>query len=206
MYNAELEPKFPSWFSVNFGSLEGPDTNNNGIRDDVEIYINKDFENVENSKKATLYTFARRLQHTLKNPPEHITSEVFWREREVLWSCLMILGEFKYGVDSKLKYNFFKEDQEFVSRKTLNTLRRDLKKARFMRQFKGHSSSSILGLWPYLHLEEECYFSKEHSDKIRRNHFIKKKKGFGKYGKRFYDSYEQKYGKSKRYLYEDYID
>ena len=37
MYNAELEPEFPSWFSVNFGSLEGPDTNKNGIRDDVEI-------------------------------------------------------------------------------------------------------------------------------------------------------------------------
>ncbi|WP_372656049.1 hypothetical protein [Halobacteriovorax sp.] len=206
MYNAELEPEFPSWFSVNFESLEGPDTNKNGIRDDVEIYMNREFEDLGEGEVAILHQYARMIQNRLKYPVGHEYSKKHWEERKHLYACIFILTDIKAAASSRAKYKFMNKDKEFVFKKVINSLSRDLKEARFMRQFNGGSTVSDSKMWNFLHLEEQCHFTQKYSDALRKDYFIEEKKVYGKYGERFYDYYERIHGKSKRYLYEDYID
>lgn len=73
-----IEPKFPSE-EVNIKTLEGLDTNLNGIRDDIEIYINYNFKTSSLNFRNALRQFALVNNLYLRSDPlnDESTKEIF---------------------------------------------------------------------------------------------------------------------------------
>jgi hypothetical protein len=62
-FDGEVEPPMPTYFSNNMSVL-GIDSNNNGIRDDVDIWINRTAYNY--NERMAMRQFARVVQEKLK--------------------------------------------------------------------------------------------------------------------------------------------
>ncbi|OUR95880.1 hypothetical protein A9Q84_15385 [Halobacteriovorax marinus] len=204
-YMGNMEPKFPSWFSVVFGDLVGPDINHNGIRDDVEIYMNREFKELGDSDKAIIYNYAIRMQNVMKYPLGHEYKEAFWVERKYMWDCIFILGGHKFGTDGDRYQDFLDNGISYINDKTLNTFRKLRKESSFMNQFHMRSNGDDEHLHRILNLEDVCHFNSKISNEIRKKHFIEQAKDYKDMKRYFYQMYEKKYGKNKRHLYERYM-
>lgn len=123
MYMGSMEPKFPNWFEVMLGGLAGPDKNKNGIRDDVEIYMNREFKSLSEEKKIILYNYAIRLQRSLIEPLGNGYEDEYWIELGKTSECIFLLsenGELEYTHERDKLYGY----QSYAKNKTLNNLRR----------------------------------------------------------------------------------
>src|SRR5205814_7096399 len=111
-FDGEKEPKVPDR-KLNAETLTGIDSNNNGIRDDIDIWINRTAYD-QNETKA-MRQFSKTRQEWLKNcesnstPSQSVLFET--RKAEV---CLSMLSDYKRNernyAQSKLELLIFNTD------------------------------------------------------------------------------------------------
>jgi hypothetical protein len=80
LYNGIQEPDFPD-IGLNYKTIEGIDANHDGVRDDVEIWINRTSEN-EYIALAMKDYYRQKLNMFLKAAERKISPELFLREEE----------------------------------------------------------------------------------------------------------------------------
>lgn len=102
-YDGVVEPDFPDE-KLNNETLEGVDSNNDGVRDDVEIWINRVAE--DEYVRITLKDYAEKsskMYYVFKNPntPEHIISELDFQNKK----AMLCLG-----------FSLYKYDKEYYSK------------------------------------------------------------------------------------------
>lgn len=98
-------------------TVEGVDSNNNGVRDDVERWITLNYSNSEKTRKA-LYQEARAWNKILsagsKNDPDEAMKA--WDQEEYSNACLIYV----LGVDQKIR------ERKYLQAEFLNTRQRSL--------------------------------------------------------------------------------
>jgi hypothetical protein len=210
VYMGNMEPRFPSWFTVNFGGLLGPDENSNGIRDDVEIIMNEKFKDYGNNEKAILYNFAIRKQNSLKYTVGHNYRVEYWKGEDNTFLCRVLLSDFLHGRKSNKWRTFLINELKFISDLIFNTYERFVKHDRYSAQFSGWSTgetNSQIKFNLYLELEKKCNFSNKDSLPIQENFLRINSSNIAlrKRLRRLIVEYEKEYGNSKQYLYKHLV-
>jgi len=201
-----MEPPFPNWFEVMW-SLKGPDRNKNGIRDDVEIYINNEFEDLNESELIMIYNAAVHSQSALiHNPPKEYLKK-YWYDLNILIECTSAYS--KSFPNNILKSREIYEVRKKVRDKVHNTALRSNTFNTFNNNFhmwSGLVSGGLRSLDLTLRMDKFCGIDKNVSDEIARE-YIRKKIEAWPYGYMIHNlkSYEEEYGKENRYLYVKYL-
>ena len=98
-YDGEQEPPWPNYLKNNT-SIEGVDSNNNGVRDDVEIWINRTYNNSYNLRKATK-SLARTTHALLLSLKQYHDFRNKINEKSILVIAEKMKGE-KLNVNNKI--------------------------------------------------------------------------------------------------------
>lgn len=91
VFDGVIEPDFP-YVKENNKTLEGVDSNHDGVRDDIEIWINRtaEDESIRQARKDLYKKYVSMLSSILENEPEAITHEKNEKVLEVQ-GCLATL-------------------------------------------------------------------------------------------------------------------
>ncbi len=205
VFMGNMEPPFPNWFEVMW-SLKGPDRNKNGIRDDVEIYINNEFKGLSESEFIMIYNAAVLVQSTLVYSSSDEYKEKYWNERNINIDCISDYSSSTGDYDGKTKELYIIDDS--VREVTRNTaLRRYISRV-FLDQF--HMWSFELGGLQSLHhrlnTDKFCGFSKEESRRIALEYLDRDLESKKKYKiANYIKIYEEKYGKINRDIFKKFL-
>ncbi len=96
VFDGEVEPTLPN-FNENNKTILGIDTNKNEIRDDVDIWINRNA--LDYNERMAMRQYAKAKQLWLKVCRENLVYEVVNVEDGMLnsGSCLSAMSDYKYG-------------------------------------------------------------------------------------------------------------
>ena len=114
--------------AINNATLLGVDSNENGVRDDVEIYIYKRFRNFENSRKdrAIAMQYAKATQIIIQNPENAYENKTYLLMLDAHYCKVYVCdieanGSWDTWLDYSLKHKVFDEHMKDV---IFNTKRR----------------------------------------------------------------------------------
>lgn len=214
-FMGRMEPEYPSWYASRYSEWGKPDTNNNGIRDDVEIRLNIMMKDYTREEVSIMYKKVQLSQSSL-GPIEDRNKfgDDYWRRMNTLWKCSVIYsGHHNLVTTGNSSFDTERFDQMlFVIYEKLmdilfNTERRRYDYEWFMGQFRGRSSSANehVTFSALLRLEENCDFSKMKSNEIRDLYIsneIKKRPHYMNNRKGAIDEFENEYGTNFKYRYE----
>ncbi len=204
-FMGNMEPPFPNWFEVMW-SLKGPDRNKNGIRDDVEIYINNEFKDLNESELIMIYNAAVIVQSSLNFRASKDSLDTYWVDSNVITECF---GKYSSSTENfDEKFNLLITLDREVRSRTRNTLLRSNISRMFLNNFHmwSYERDGLRTIYLKLNMDKICGFKKEVSDKIAVKFLRSEFKSFKKYQiYNYLKMYEDKYGKDKRYLYERYL-
>lgn len=96
IFDGEIEPPIPE-FSKNNINFLGVDLNKNGIRDDIDIWINR--SGINYNERMAMRQYAKAQQFWLKVCNESLINEVMKAENDSinsLW-CLSYLSDHRFG-------------------------------------------------------------------------------------------------------------
>jgi len=205
-FMGNMEPPFPNWFEVMW-SLKGPDRNKNGIRDDVEIYINNEFKDLNESELIMIYNAAVHSQSALIHNPSEEYLKKYWYDLNILVECTSAYS--RSFPNNILKSREIYEVSKKVRDKVHNTALRSNTLNTFDNNFhmwSGLVTGSLRSFDLEISLSEFCGFTEDQSKKISTKLLEYRFKGYKKYQIfNYLKMYEDEYGKDKRYLYEKYL-
>jgi len=107
IFDGEVEPAMPDSYENNKTVL-GIDSNKNGIRDDVDIWINR--TGLDYNERMAMRQYARAKQFWLKVCTENLINEVVIAENDVVNSgtCLNAISDYRRGewwyIERKINY------------------------------------------------------------------------------------------------------
>ncbi|ATH08785.1 hypothetical protein BIY24_12750 [Halobacteriovorax marinus] len=204
-FMGNMEPPFPNWFEVMW-SLKGPDRNKNGIRDDVEIYINNEFKDLNESELIMIYNAAVLVQSSLRYRASEDFLEEYWAESNMITECLGKYSSSTGKFDKKFKE--LNTIEQAIENRTRNTLLRSNVSRLFLNKFHmwSYESGGLRGFHMQLNMWKYCGLDRKESDKIGIR-ILKKKFSMGRKSNHLSNlkQYEDKYGKGNRNLYEKYF-
>ena len=137
IFDGELEPPFPK-ASENDRTLEGVDVNNNGVRDDVEIWIN--YVGTDSNHRRALKQQARATLKMLQNAgADSNTCDKIASEYWDAWTCGRNFESINSDIDQNAR---FKLDQAILNTK---------ERIKALKKFNSHSrvyknSSKVQGI------------------------------------------------------------
>ncbi|WP_233427077.1 hypothetical protein [Halobacteriovorax marinus] len=205
VFMGNMEPPFPNWFEVMW-SLKGPDRNKNGIRDDVEIYINNEFKDLNESELIMIYNAAVIVQASLNLRASKDSLEKYWVDSNVITECFGKYSSSTGDFDNKFKQLIIL-DREVRSR-TRNTFLRSNISRIFLNNFHmwSYERDGLRTIYLKLNMDKICGLKKEVSDKIAAEFLRNELKFFKKYQiYNYFKFYEDEYGKVNRNIYEKYL-
>ncbi|MBC7540350.1 MAG: hypothetical protein H7281_16120 [Bacteriovorax sp.] len=96
VFDGEVEPPIPNR-SENDKTVLGIDSNKNGIRDDIDIWINR--TGIDYNERMAMRQYARAKQFWLKVCSENLVADVMKAENDMLNSgtCLNALSDYHHG-------------------------------------------------------------------------------------------------------------
>lgn len=96
VFDGEVEPPIPSR-SENDSSIMGVDANNNDIRDDIDIWINR--TGFDYNERMAMRQYAKAQQYWLKVCTENLINDVMKAENESVnsRSCLSAVTDHRFG-------------------------------------------------------------------------------------------------------------
>ncbi|CBW26839.1 hypothetical protein BMS_2027 [Halobacteriovorax marinus SJ] len=205
VFMGKMEPPFPNWFEVMW-SLKGPDENKNGIRDDVEIYINNEFKDLNESELIMIYNAAVLVQSTLIYSSSEEYKKKYWHERNINIDCMSDYSSSTGDYDGKTKELYAIDG--LVREVTRNTALRSNISRIFLDHF--HMWSFELGGLQSLHhrlnTNRFCGFSDDGSRRIALEYLKRDLGNMKKYEiANYIKSYEDKYGKINRDLFDEFL-
>jgi hypothetical protein len=169
IYNGIHEPDFPDE-ELNNKTIEGVDTNHDGVRDDVEIWINRTSEN-EYVALAMKDYYRQKLNMFLKAAERKISPEQFLREEEKVTNSLFCLdmttsvvnndpyiSKHNYLVDIKLKL-FYIALLNSPARSRINSVANNYSATGVIRTIDGYCTN-VLGNY-YLKIVEKMQSSRK---------------------------------------------
>jgi hypothetical protein len=112
VYDGITEPDFPDR-DLNDSTLEGVDSNGDGVRDDVEIWINRtaEAESIRKSKKDVFRAYFNTLNAIKESRPEKEVHELMvdiLQERECHSYTMLPFKKYyfkKYGYDGSIRFS-----------------------------------------------------------------------------------------------------
>ncbi|ATH07943.1 hypothetical protein BIY24_08260 [Halobacteriovorax marinus] len=207
VFMGNIEPPFPNWFEVMW-SLKGPDRNKNGIRDDVEIYINNEFKDLNESEIVMAYNIAALDYKTLVLDSTTKYRKKYWFDENVAIECFSNYSLVKKSSEDKfgdIKYREYLSLVKVIYHQTMNTYLRKVVSKLFLNKFNmwGFEISNPERLYRDLNMWKYCGLVKQESDKVALS-ILKEKFRTGKTIDHLNNlkEYEKEYGKENRYLYE----
>lgn len=121
MIDGKLEPPYPSYFEA-FGSIQGKDSNNNSLRDDIEILANRLLSEQPYELREAIKLKAKNWYLFTIQGMGSIDRQKWWYDYWRTSSCFMNLhGSFK----SPMKLKYFHKIEERLNKKLINTRERE---------------------------------------------------------------------------------
>jgi len=210
VFMGNMEPPFPNWFEVMW-SLKGPDRNKNGIRDDVEIYINNEFKDLNESELIMIYNYAVLNHKTLVLDSSSEYKEKYWIDYNINILCFSDYTSFMKNSDDRFgekRSRMYRQKKRAIYHLIMNTYLRESISNLFLNKFHmwGFETGGLKDIHRELNTWKYCGFDKMESERIASKFLDNKFKYYKKFEiLNFIKFYEDEYGKVNRNLYEKYL-
>lgn len=194
-----------------------PDKNGNGLRDDVDEFIETKLTHLDEAGRVLVSNDAKMIQEVLlKESYSEVYRKRWWKRIHTESDCSIYYGQFtneketgKRTFESR-QYEEIKKAKRLVKDVLLNSVMKERAYESFWDGFHMWSSYSDpdQDFYNYIQLEEVCGFSEETSNKMRKYYIEHMRKRYSKFMKYRLESvykFETWHGEKYRHRYDQYF-